>query len=207
MSLSVPSKAKKAGIVASAHFCYIYEIDKAQRAGLSGLMLRNASQSVISGTYLSWSNNPGKSSWLPACPQSTVRHASGTSGDKASCRTFKRLKSATYVTAVQVMMLWTFAYVIHPQWIIPLGLELVAGLDRFLRLLSWPVFFPNVGTRMEHLANLSAYHTVCLRHARTSLDPETLNFLLPHHFPSCHFCLSSLHLVSDQTPVMSPSSC
>ena len=45
---------------------------------------------------------------------------------------------------LQVMLLWTFAYIIHPQWIIPLGLELVVGMDR------WPA--PNLMLSHQRLA-------------------------------------------------------
>ena len=31
---------------------------------------------------------------------------------------------------MQVMTMWMLAYVIHPQWIMALGLELIVGIER-----------------------------------------------------------------------------
>ena len=33
---------------------------------------------------------------------------------------------------VQVMTMWMLAYVIHPQWIMAIGLELIVGIERWV---------------------------------------------------------------------------
>lgn len=45
-------------------------------------------------------------------------------------KTSTPVNESTTQARSQVMLLWTLAYVIHPQWIIPLGLEILIGVER-----------------------------------------------------------------------------